>query len=30
LIYEQEIYDELEEFVADIKANPWKLFYRRD
>lgn len=26
LIYERKIYDDLEELVLDIKANPWKLF----
>lgn len=29
LIYDKQIYDDLEEFVADIKAHPWKLFFRQ-
>lgn len=29
LIYDKKIYGDLEEFVADIKAHPWKLFFRK-
>lgn len=28
LIYDDQIYDELEAFVADIRKNPWKLFFK--
>ncbi len=28
LLYDQTIYDNLQDFTADLKANPWKLLYR--
>ena len=28
LLYEDSIYEELEEFIADIKAHPWKLLHK--
>ncbi|MDD5120588.1 MAG: MlaD family protein [Candidatus Omnitrophica bacterium] len=28
LIYEDNIYNELEAFMADVRKNPWKLFYK--
>jgi len=29
LIYRDELYNEIYEFIKDIKENPWKLFFRR-
>lgn len=28
LLYDEGIYDDLQDFTADLKANPWKLLYR--
>ena len=28
LFYDASIYDDLQEFTSDLKANPWKLLYR--
>lgn len=28
LFYDESVYDDLQDFTADLKANPWKLLYR--
>ncbi len=28
LLYDESIYDDLQDFTSDLKANPWKLLYR--
>jgi hypothetical protein len=28
LFYDDSLYQETEEFIADIKKNPWKLLYK--